>query len=102
MDKRIREISRASGDIKNLLMLSEECSELSKACTKMIRSKCGEKDIYEDMAAENLVEEIADVEICIDAIKCAFVNLVPKIEERKEEKTNRAYLRAFLGQGVDK
>lgn len=101
VDTRIQEIAHASCDIKNLLMLSEECNELSQACAKLIRNMCWDKEIDGGTAENNLAEEIADVEICIDAIKCTYEHLVPKMLGYKEAKIRRAFDRAFKRKSVD-
>lgn len=42
------------------IVCMEECSELIKECSKMLRGKCGR---------EHLIEEMADVYICLEMLK---------------------------------
>lgn len=58
---------------ENVIIAMEECSELQKSISKMWRrQKDGKKVEDEPEIRESLVEEIADVLICIDAIKVIF------------------------------
>lgn len=60
----------------------EECNELSKALSKYYRNPTGEGE-------DNIIEEIADVLICIDMLKelCQFIDEdINKIKAIKEER----------------
>lgn len=58
------------GDAAMLEQTAEECSELSKACLKMSRLIRGENKVYKTKQElyDNLVEEAADVKICLDEL----------------------------------
>ena len=58
------------GDAAMLEQTAEECSELSKACLKMARLIRGENKVYKTKQElyDNLVEEAADVKICLDEL----------------------------------
>lgn len=58
------------GEPALLEQLAEECSELAKAALKLARYERNENPtpITRGQAVENLVEEIADVNICINAV----------------------------------
>lgn len=53
-----------------LEQLAEECSELAQAALKLARIRRGENPtpVVESAAADALLEEIADVLVCMDAV----------------------------------
>ena len=51
-----------------LIQLAEEASELSQAALKLVRARRGETPVGELQAARDLLEEIADVNVCLVAI----------------------------------
>lgn len=54
---------------------SEECAELAHACLKLARYYRGENKVYgrsEEEMLNNLVEEMADVKLCINEILSGF------------------------------
>lgn len=51
-----------------LINLIEECGEVIQAATKYLRAQYGDTPISEEDAWKNLIEEIADVYVCTDAI----------------------------------
>ena len=70
-----------------LRQLAEECCECAKAALKLIRARNQETPISEDHAREDLVEEIADVSVCITAI--SDIALPKEICEIIARKTSR-------------
>jgi NTP pyrophosphatase (non-canonical NTP hydrolase) len=82
-----------------LRQLAEECSECTKAALKLIRAMNKETPISEDEAKRNLVEEIADVSVCITALSdialqkeiCEIIaRKASRWEERINDKTGSA------------
>lgn len=72
---------------KQIIVAIEELSELQKELCKYLRDKYNE---------ENLIEEIADVEIMLDQIKLYFnldQNDIDKIKEQKIERTKERLLK---------
>ena len=63
-----------------MLMLMEECTELTQTVSKFIRAKKENKPNY----VKNLIEEIADVEIMIEQIKLWGNDL--KLEDKIKKK----------------
>ena len=51
-----------------LIQLAEEASELSQAALKLVRAKHGSTPMTEQEARQNLLEEIADVNVCLVAL----------------------------------
>ena len=49
----------------HLIQIAEECAELNQACLKLIRVMDGDSPVSEKKARENLLEEMADVTLCI-------------------------------------
>lgn len=74
-----------------LIQLAEEASELSQAALKLIRARGGDTPISELQAVRNLLEEIADVNVCIvalDADKYAIEAIMRKKARRWERRLN--------------
>lgn len=72
---------------KQIIVAIEELSELQKELCKYLRDKYNE---------ENLIEEIADVEIVLEQIKLYFnldQNDIDKIKEQKIERTKERLLK---------
>lgn len=67
------------GESAQMIVALEECSELQKEISKIIREK---GDL------ENLAEEIADVEIMLEQLKLIFT-LHDKVVTKKGEKIER-------------
>lgn len=59
----------AMDDVAVLLELAEECNELAKAATKLALVRAGRKPVPEDAARENLIEEMADVQVELRAAR---------------------------------
>ncbi|WP_270420714.1 hypothetical protein [Acidaminococcus massiliensis] len=88
-----RIIESKLGARERLEVLAEEAAELSQAALKMIRAyKMGgavnPTPVTAKEALENLVEEVADVELAVEALELCYVNR-GKIEKIKEEKRKR-------------
>ena len=66
-----------------LVILMEECGELTQACSKMIRSKGKTK--YE----RNLQDEVGDVVCMIEILKMNGLVNDKQIEERVKEKKEK-------------
>ena len=66
----MNEIRTKLGEEELLCQLAEECAELSKAALKLRRVLSGKNPtpVTENQARENLLEEIADVTLCMDAL----------------------------------
>ena len=85
------------------ITLSEECAEVIQACTKIQRAKYHGKDFSDRV--DNLLEEINDVLINIELIKCQLLNeeslnlteeeLNKRLEEWKQKKTEKC-IKIFL------
>lgn len=95
----ISEISKKNADklgsIVNSLQTIEECGELIKAICKYNRV-CGIGQVtetsYED-AKQNLIEELADVSICIEQMiyLLCFEEQVKEAREKAFEKVRKRY-----------
>lgn len=68
--------------------LVEECAELIQAVNKYRRARAADKD-REQVALDNLVEEIADVEIMLEQVKDLLQIPEEDIEAIKLYKVNR-------------
>lgn len=86
--KDIRNIIEKNGIQRQCIVAMEECSELQKAISKALRYEQGDRFVA-DNQRENLIEEIADVLICIDQLKFMFSIEQSEIEEMKESKEKR-------------
>lgn len=86
--KDIRNIIEKNGITRQCIVAMEECSELQKAISKALRYEQGDRFVA-DNQRENLIEEIADVLICIDQLKFMFSVEQSEIEEMKELKEKR-------------
>ncbi len=72
------------------IQLAEECSELIQTCTKMLRISNHEGGIDKTGTYENLLEEIADVEIVLGQVKNMLLpGAANDIEHIKLEKLSR-------------
>lgn len=52
-----------------LIQLAEEASELAQACLKMVRVMDGDTPLPEQYVRDNLIEEMADVSVCMTALQ---------------------------------
>ena len=78
-----------------LMQVAEEAAELIQAAAKLARIKAGDNPtpISQDEAIDNLVEEIADVNSAIAALRLDDVLSSGEVEERQREKIDRWYKR---------
>jgi hypothetical protein len=69
-DNVLKEIRSKLGEEELLCQLAEECAELGKAALKLRRVLSGKNPtpVTEDQARADLLEEIADVTLCLDAL----------------------------------
>ena len=51
-----------------LIQIAEESAELSQAALKLIRAMHGDTPVTQDEATAHLIEEIADVSVCMTAL----------------------------------
>lgn len=86
--KNIQNIIEKNGIQRQCIVAMEECSELQKAISKALRYEQGDRFVA-DNQRENLIEEIADVLICIDQLKFMFSIEQSEIEDMKESKEKR-------------
>lgn len=70
---------------------AEECAELNQACLKLSRKLRGENPTPVDMMTllDQVCEEIADVEVCIEAIKSSGLFNTKYIDKNYKEKSER-------------
>lgn len=52
-----------------LIQLAEEASELAQACLKLVRVMDGDTPLPEQYVRDNLIEEMADVSVCMTALQ---------------------------------
>ena len=52
-----------------LIQLAEESAELSQACLKLVRVMDGDSPAPEQAVRDNLIEEMADVSVCMTALQ---------------------------------
>ena len=52
-----------------LIQLAEEASELAQACLKLVRVMGGDTPLSEQYVRDNLIEEMADVSVCMTALQ---------------------------------
>jgi NTP pyrophosphatase (non-canonical NTP hydrolase) len=74
-----------------LAQLAEECNELGKAALKLRRAYSGENPtpVKRADAFANLVEEIADVTLCIEVLGCNTPEILYNCGKIWEEKSAR-------------
>lgn len=68
------------GETAQIDMAVEEMSELTKAICKVKRAQAGAEM---GAAVENVVEEIADVQIMLDQLRLIFARSTDEVEEEK-------------------
>lgn len=96
------DVADAQGLEDSLLMMAEECAELSKAALKLVRVTKGTTPVTWNQGVDDLAEEIADVQICLRQIEyllsCEGVkDLTDKVNEVADQKIDRGYNRLVLG-----
>lgn len=72
------------------LIAMEECAELQKAISKLIRYGDEDKENY-----DNLVEEMADVIICLEQLKVMYQVSDEELKTMIERKHNRNLRRIY-------
>lgn len=73
-----------------LLILSEECSELIQASTKIIRQEHNDTHVgSSEQLWGNLVEEMGDVLVMINAMLIKYPELQPRVEASRDQKRSR-------------
>jgi hypothetical protein len=79
------------GTAELLCQLAEEAAELSKAALKLRRAITGfnPTPISKDQARDNLVEEMTDVDICLDLLGFRSFCHICRVEEIKARKLPR-------------
>ena len=90
MQDKIKRIANHYGLAKQQRQLAEECGELIQATSKYMRFQEESYALTVDWTyLQNVIEEIADVEVMLDEIKY-LLNINPKaIEEIKKNKIAR-------------
>lgn len=74
--------------------VSEECAELTQAAQKLRRVLAGTTPVTWDEALASLMEEAADVLICIDALEVSIIQ-GGKVREIAAKKLKRWHERTF-------
>lgn len=94
--QKIIEQAEQFGLENRMLQCTEEAAELIQALCKYKRIQQGDKTCQIDMIhVEYMVaEEMADLEICIEQLKCLLGN-TEQIEQIKEEKIHRTEQRLY-------
>lgn len=85
-----KEAIKKWGHHLQIIMVIEECAELQKQCTKILR--LGDKPPH-PRQLEFLAEEIADVEIMIEQLKVMFFDQNKIVDDFKDQKLKRLELR---------
>lgn len=81
-----------SEKVRELIIISliEECSELQKALTRLLRYNKGDKSLlYNGQLINDIIEEISDVSNMIDKYIKEFNITIDEIYKIKEFKINR-------------
>lgn len=86
--KNIQTIIKRNGITRQSIIAMEECSELQKAISKCLRFEQGDRFVA-DNQRENLIEEIADVLICIEQLQVMYSIDHEEIEAMKLAKEKR-------------
>lgn len=83
-------IAKKIGEAALLEQTAEECAELSKEVLKLARILRGDNPTPKSKAwvLQDVIEEIADVSLCLDVLKEAL-GCYKSVDEIKEEKCNR-------------
>lgn len=98
MTDKIQRIADYYGYEAQSRQLIEEMAELTKAINKLWRFEHGyltsyyvgyKKDAVVDICREEIVEEIADVEICLECVEQSLDITAEEVDEVKETKVER-------------
>ena len=91
-NSQIKALIEKNGRQSEILVCTEELSELIQAISKCERNRLG--DDYSKNDLDNLYEEIADVQITIKLLKQLFrldPNRIQAWQRRKEQRTIKRY-----------
>lgn len=84
MDKKlVKKIIDKNGTVAQSMIAMEECSELIQAISKCLRSK----EMVPTETREHLIEEMADVTICLEQLRVMYSITFQELDawiERKE------------------
>jgi NTP pyrophosphatase (non-canonical NTP hydrolase) len=70
-----------------LIQLAEECAECTQAALKLVRSMHNDTPVDETTATDNLIEELADVRVCMNAVAdIAPIDLIVDMAFKKTER----------------
>lgn len=83
--KLIEKVIDKNGITNQLFIAVEECAELQQAISKCYRNK----ELIPTEVRENLIEEMADVQICLEQLQVIFHISDTEILCWKEAKENR-------------
>lgn len=90
--KSIEKVIDKNGITNQLFIAVEECAELQQAISKCYRNK----ELIPTEVRENLIEEMADVQICLEQLQVMFHISDTEILCWKEAKENRLLTREGL------
>lgn len=87
----MEDILESIGTPALLEQCAEEAVELAHACLKLARKLRGENPtpMTEAVAKSHLIEEAADVDLCLDAVIKAYPLPIANIESMRVEKEQR-------------
>ena len=105
MENRVElaEIANEYGYDAQSRQLIEEMAELTQAINKFWRKQllCGQRDFIEiplnTPEESNIIEEVADVEICLDQLKY-FFGIEEDVSKKRKEKIDRQIMRVSANQ----
>lgn len=93
MDKlEIEKLVKKNGIKHQSMIAMEECAELIQAISKCLRSK----EMIPTEVRENLIEEIADVMICLEQLQIMYYIDDEELYAMKQKKENRLLTREGL------
>lgn len=88
----INEIIKKHGIVAQSMIAMEECSELIQAISKCVRSK----EVIPTETREHLVEEMADVLICLEQLQAMYYITNEELSEWMNKKEERLLKREGL------
>ena len=90
--KLIEKVIDKNGITNQLFIAVEECSELQQAISKCYRNK----ELIPTEVRENLIEEMADVMICLEQLQIMYYIDDEELYAMKQKKENRLITREGL------
>lgn len=98
-EEKLDYIAAKVSQTSRLMQVAEEAAELIQAAAKLARIKAGDNPaaVSREQAMQNLVEEIADVKIAIDALQLDDILPNRAVEEVEREKLDRWFERVKEG-----